>query len=357
MSNHRGCPCIRDNFENTKLIPQARICATSFSRSSSHQLKDIIDNHQSQFHLDRLSAAFITSKLWKPNSEIKIGFLSSGEDVSKTPPRTFSKDIDPLTQFVYDNKPIESIKKIVLERYQPLVNLKFTFVDDPSDADVRIDFKENDGAWSLLGTDCLNEKGTTMNLGWVDCPTILHEFGHTLGLFHEHQNPRGSSINWDKETVYKWAKDTQGWDKETTDTNIFNHYDLNLTNGSVYDPLSIMLYFFPDYLTKNNKGTRINSRLSATDVLWINKVYGKGAEMTAEEFYPKVYGMSLKDGLEMSKKAGATFGNEPIETYENYKKSSKHSVSDIVWFCLLALFFVGVIVFLEYLNKKTNILC
>jgi len=352
MSNQKGCSCNRrDNFENPELITQARICATSFSKSSTQQLKNIIDNHQSQFHLDRLSAAFLTSKLWKPNSEVKVGFLGTGEDTPKTPLRAFQKDVDPLAQFVYDNPPVDSVKKIIRERYQPIVNLKFTFVDDPSDADVKIDFVPTDGSWSLLGTDCLNESGATLNLGWIDCPTILHELGHTLGLFHEHQNPRGQSINWDKQAVYKWASETQGWDKETTDINIFDHYDLNLTNGSVYDPLSIMLYFFPAYLTKDDKGTRINSRLSATDVLWINKVYGKGAEMTAEEFYPKVYGISLEEGLKLSKEAGATVGNEPIEAFENTQASGKCSTNYIIWFSLFCLVAVLIILFLEYYNK------
>lgn len=334
--------CISCNLTNTT---QARICSTSYSRTSTHDLKYIIDNHQSEYHLDRLSAAFVTSKLWKPNSEIKIGFLGTGENTPKTPVSIFNKNNDPLSDFVYNNPPIESIKKVIIERYAPITNLKFTFVEDPKDADVRIDFVDTDGAWSLLGTDCLNEKGTTMNLGWIDCPTILHEFGHLLGLFHEHQNPRGKGINWNKSIVYKWAEETQDWDKQTTDTNIFDHYSLNLTNGSVYDPLSIMLYFFPDYLTNDNKGTQINTRLSATDVLWINKIYGKGSDMTAEEFYPKVYGISLKEGLKMSKDAGATVGNSPIEFY---KKTSTKSLKFNMWIILFFISVFTIVVFLQY---------
>lgn len=343
MSLQKSCPsCTKEPVNN---IGQARICATRFDHSSTDNLKNIIDNHQSQFHLERLSAAFLTSKIWKPKSEIKIAFLNNGENTPKTSPRLF-EDADPLTQFVYDNPPIIGVKKIIRERYDPITNLTFTFVDDPADADVKINFVSSDGAWSLLGTDCLNAQGTTLNLGWIDCPTILHELGHLLGLFHEHQNPRGAGINWNEDAVYNWASETQGWDKETTDVNIFQHYDLNLTNGSVYDPLSIMLYFFPGYLTNDNKGTRINSRLSATDVLWINNVYGKDAPMTAEEFYPKVYGITLKEGLELSKKAGATLDDEPIEFYEKQQVSC--SKSYIFIFVILCVLMVLLVMFMQY---------
>ena len=40
-----------------------------------------------------------------------------------------------------------------------------------------------------------------MNLGFVDRSTVLHEFGHSLGLIHEHQSPFPGGFEWDRENV------------------------------------------------------------------------------------------------------------------------------------------------------------
>ena len=40
-----------------------------------------------------------------------------------------------------------------------------------------------------------------MNLGFVDRPTVLHEFGHALGLIHEHQSPFKGGFEWNREEV------------------------------------------------------------------------------------------------------------------------------------------------------------
>lgn len=335
---------------NNEKFESARICAEVNHPKNDNFLNYMRNNSQSTFHSSRLQAAFLTSKLWKPNSTIKIGFMSDGTNTPKTSLNTLGVVSDPLSKFVYDSPPIEGFKKVVLERYAPITNLKFIFVDNPQEADIRVDFDVTKGSWSYLGVDCLDYSypETTLNLGWIDCPTILHEFGHVLGMFHEHQNTRGKSIKWDKEKVYNWAKTTQGWDKTVTDNNIFNHYDLNLTNGSVYDPLSIMLYFFPAWLTTDNIGTQINNKLSGTDVLWINNMYKKGAPMTAEEFYPKIYGVSLAESLKQSNKMGATEITESVTdmTNENYLYNTTKTVSKnngsifIIIICIVILLFI-----------------
>ena len=73
-----------------------------------------------------------------------------------------------------------------------VANLKFDFNNAP-DAEIRITFDPNDGAWSYVGTDCrdIPSNEATMNLGFLDGGTAAHEFGHAIGLAHEHQNPDG----------------------------------------------------------------------------------------------------------------------------------------------------------------------
>ncbi|MGB3126948.1 MAG: M12 family metallopeptidase, partial [Pseudomonas sp.] len=77
-----------------------------------------------------------------------------------------------------------------------LINLKFKFVDDNT-GDIRISaHKDIAGTWSELGTGALNipKDEPTMH---IDRTTpradlkghILHEFGHALGVVHEHHHP------------------------------------------------------------------------------------------------------------------------------------------------------------------------
>ena len=40
-----------------------------------------------------------------------------------------------------------------------------------------------------------------MNLGFIDRPTVMHEFGHALGLIHEHQSPFKGMFEWNKDEV------------------------------------------------------------------------------------------------------------------------------------------------------------
>ena len=84
-------------------------------------------------------------------------------------------------------------------------------------------------------------------------------------------------------------------------------YSVDQINGSEFDPDSIMLYFFPAYLTKDGKGTHANNRLSPTDVKWVEKEY-PGGEMSPSEFYRKVYGVSINNPAN----GGITFSGFPL---------------------------------------------
>lgn len=170
-----------------------------------------------------------------------------------------------------------------------VANLKFAFNDAP-DAEIRIAFDPNDGAWSYVGTDCrgIPSNEPTMNLGFLDAGTAAHEFGHAIGLAHEHQNPAGG-IQWNEQVVIReMAESPNFWDEQTTRHNILRKYSADHINGTAFDPDSIMLYFFPASWTLNGIATEANEILSRID-----KEFIAGAKM-----YPKTGG-TVSDAMEL----------------------------------------------------------
>lgn len=174
-------------------LQQAKICVEKFSHADSKTIKDIRESGHHPDHMARLQAAFVTSKLWKEGSKIRIGFVypsgTTGElrytDVNQM--AASGRPIDPLCDKITKMKPEDVVKLVVRERIIPLVGLDIDFVSDPTQANIRVSFQPNKGSWAFVGTDHLSYKSPepTVNFGWIDVPTIIHEFGHCLGMIHE----------------------------------------------------------------------------------------------------------------------------------------------------------------------------
>lgn len=165
---------------------------------------------------------------------------------------------------------------------------------DPRQCDILINFLPNpaqqvgEGTYnSYLGTDCprLTRAGqASMNLVFPAntaadfmSGTILHEFGHALGLDHEHKRP-DKPFKWVPQKVYEWAARMGGpW----RDPNFVNQQVINPFNeafkASRFDPLSIMMYPFPPglatYADGSSFSTRSNFVLSRDDKDFIEQIY------------------------------------------------------------------------------------
>ena len=158
-------------------------------------------------------------------------------------------------------------------------------------AEIRIGLNPREGSWSYMGRDALylDSLSKTMNFGWFTDRTpdyeirrtTLHEFGHALGLIHEHQNPL-QNIQWDVEKVYTYYAQSQGWSRQDVDQNLFRKYSSSQTQFCRYDPLSIMHYSVPKQLTLDGFEVRWNYLLSVEDKSFIGRMYPfKGPRLTS----------------------------------------------------------------------------
>jgi hypothetical protein len=154
----------------------------------------------------------------------------------------------------------------------------------PSEADIRVAFNTSKGSWSYIGTfakQVAREK-PTMNLGWMTLKlpeaearsVVLHEFGHALGLIHEHLNPV-RRIDWNQKQVREDLRRSQGWDDATIDANMFAQYDPKETFATDVDPQSIMMYPIPPSWTNNGFTAPFNTTLTAQDSALVCEAYGR----------------------------------------------------------------------------------
>jgi hypothetical protein len=210
-------------------------------------------------------------------------------------------------------------------------NVKFDFTDPATGhyrqwsrtdtafkADIRIAFDGVDGPgyWSLVGTDSsdatliapnqasLELQGFASQLPPDWAGTVRHEFGHALGLMHEHQMPVGGcdqDFKWEDDPGYtptqdingQYVNDTKGrhpgiytllagypnyWPADKVKSNMrqltidYHNYDYG-----AFDPMSIMKYYFdPSYFVSGTAAhcySDKNNEISPVDQSGIHKWY------------------------------------------------------------------------------------
>jgi hypothetical protein len=202
-------------------------------------------------------AAVLNGVKWPPGSRIRIKFLEGSAALQKR-----VKDV----ALVWTN----------------FVNIKFNFVPD-GDADIRIGFQQGRGSWSYLGAVAqrIDKSQPTMNYGWLtDASTdddvkrvVLHEFGHALGLIHEHQNPK-NPIDWNRDAVIEdLSRPPNSWDLAKIENNMFKKYEPSEVSGSEVDKDSIMMYPIPAAWTRDGFSAGLNRDLTELDKQVIKQAY------------------------------------------------------------------------------------
>jgi hypothetical protein len=278
MYTVRNKPCL-DKYPEGKELAEQQL--------RSHSLKDA-----------NLKAAFKVASIWK-QPIINIHFMDGTQ------------------------KQKDWVKKVINEQLAPHIGkIKLVWDAPRATSDIRISFAIPNQAWSYVGTDALHipKSEPTMNLGWLDDDVqfdaepykntgqvVLHEFGHAMGMIHEHQNPKNNAINWNKPVVYEELQRSNGWSPEQVNENMFRKYgdkqmcakvralpaydgqaedikgycEGDEVNGSEYDPTSVMHYWYPPrWILSGNANIPVNTTLSELDKTWLRNFYGTQSSPT-----------------------------------------------------------------------------
>lgn len=230
-------------------INESHYCSCLTKGEVSEEAKALLRGHK---------AALLLGAKWPLGDTISIRFLGG----------------DPQLQ--------QRVRKAT-EEWTKLANLTFDFrTSGPTD--VRIAFIQGNGSWSYLGTMCqrIVEPEPTMNFGWLTPDSepddvrrvVLHEFGHMLGLVHEHQNPKGGGIDWNRDAVIAdLSGPPNNWDSDTIERNMFHKYDPKKLAMTDVDEESIMMYPIPRAWTRDGTSAGLNKQLSGKDKAFIETVY------------------------------------------------------------------------------------
>jgi hypothetical protein len=155
--------------------------------------------------------------------------------------------------------------------------VQFRFGRRRAESQIRILFHPDKGYSSKVGLDNLQVKDPntpTMYLADTDRRPVLHEFGHVLGLRHEHHHP-SSGIVWNEPVVIRELKRKYNWSAAQVRSNIFDRFtqDFSCGDEASFDKASIMIYPIPKHWTKNGFSSTLTTRISPGDRRCLAKVY------------------------------------------------------------------------------------
>ncbi len=204
-------------------------------------------------------------KMWAPGRPLRVAF----------PPNTPQKTADAILE--------------VARMWTQNANVALVDVDNhhgsplgyPA-AEIRIWFDVERNASLIGGTGArLSLYRPTMMLNDLDKKdpnsddfrrVVLHEFGHALGLLHEHQSP-DAAFNWQLSEILAYASQHWGWNADDVARNITTPAAEDEVVWSLYDDSSIMHYKIPSNWVTPEKVYNLTTTLSDIDLAFARAMY------------------------------------------------------------------------------------
>lgn len=133
---------------------------------------------------------------------------------------------------------------------------------------IRVGFERDGTIWSAVGQQSMRgslfpRDRPSMNLGFKSTlgeskirRAILHEFGHALGLEHEHQSPQGKCWpdEFERERLVAYVRDNLGWGESDVRRNLAL-LDQKGVLATEFDKVSVMIYAFPARFYKRKEAS------------------------------------------------------------------------------------------------------
>lgn len=161
------------------------------------------------------------------------------------------------------------------------VSLKLETTDDIKESNIRASIGEKLNE-SLIGKQSTHpdykDKVTLKVANVTNQSIVLHEFGHALGLVHEHFHV-DFPYHWDRDAVYNDLKKLGGpWtDAKYIDRHVFHEDPDNRLpvddEITPFDPSSVMIYTIPEHWTVEKKRLMPGPKLSNLDIDTILTLY------------------------------------------------------------------------------------
>ncbi len=182
-------------------------------------------------------------------------------------------------KFIDPEPSAEAVVRAIAAEWSRHANVGFEFVESWSEAEIRLTFK-NPGFWSYVGTDALNipQDQPTMNLGIRTSGLhsgdasayIFRQFGHTLGLLNEHQNPK-APFEWDREEVRRSYANV---DESLLEQMFFSKWPADsYPIDKPFDRRSIMMISVDQSWTRDDFSTGLTTQLSQMDKDFLAQLY------------------------------------------------------------------------------------
>ncbi len=188
-----------------------------------------------------------------------------------------------LTVGFMDNPPTNLRKRILAHMNAWGAWANVTFVETSTSPQVRIARLANDGYWSYLGTDVLqipaNEPTLNLDSFTMNTPdaefyrVVRHETGHTLGFPHEHMR-KEIIERIDRNKAIADFGATQGWSPQEVIAQVLTPLPNSALIATAQpDPTSIMCYWLPAKIMKDNVAVSGGADINARDAQFGGTVY------------------------------------------------------------------------------------